>query len=120
MSLTSTISKESLLEILVRNRAEHETAFNQASEKYRDYLKEQLMDVLGQLNRGEKVDIWSKIKVTTPTSHLSDYDTAIEMVQNSEDDIFHLDFNDYSRFVKDQWPWRSKFDSDNAAYSTLV
>jgi len=44
------------------------------------------------------------------------YNTAISMLELSEDDLISLTLQEFSQYVEDKWGWRGQFDAVASSY----
>lgn len=129
---TSTISmnfsKEKVVNILKENRAEHELIYNEAVEGYRKKFREAVKETadlveakLGKLKEkttpsGYLRDI-PLHQLTVPTNSLEEYDTVLEMLELTTDEVIVLNHDQYNCYMKDNWYWMKEFLTSNSAYS---
>lgn len=105
------IEKKSLLEIIKKNRAEHEAIFLKAQEGFRKTIIEVMELGLAAARAGKKVDrvLWT----IEPMNQTKDYDRAIRMIEMSVDDTVELSEDDFNSYVLDDWSWKERFTVNN-------
>ncbi len=109
------VKKSELVEILTKNRAEHEKIYLEAVTGYKIALVKLLKQKLSAAKRGEKVSM--PIFLHEPENHLKDYDNALSMLRMSVDDVIELSQYNYRCYCLDDWGWKQSFYVGNSAYS---
>lgn len=112
------VKKSDLLKKLVTNRATHAELYEDALAGWRKKAIAYFSRNLKAAQSGKKFETASVL--TTPTSHVSDYDQAIAMLRMSVDDIIELTDDQFSSLVLDNWGWKRNFLVSNSGYSSKI
>lgn len=115
---TITVKKDRLIETLKRNRDEHVSIFERAQIVYRDKVIAAFEERLAAARRGDKVITY--INLPEPENHLSDFETAIEMLEWDTAETVDLDRRDFKRFVQNKWEWESTYAANTRSYSDML
>ena len=111
------MSKEVLLEHLIRNKETHRADFEEAVENYRKKAGELLNRWLDELKvEGKVVRLYANLPV--PEEHTKSYDRAIRMVRNHVGETIALKEEEYEQYVDDDWGWRRSFASNTLSYTS--
>lgn len=113
--ITVNIRKDELLQKLRLNRERHLKIVLEAKEGYIKKAKEALLKKLKHLKQGLSISL--RFDLIPPTSHLSEYDTVIGMLEMSHDIDIELTSELYRQYVEDKWNWRHEFLQTSACYS---
>lgn len=113
-----TMNKVKLLNIVEKNREEHEKLYAEAVEGF----KKKRLDCLNRLaDRAEKgeltLDIAALWALTQPQKHTKDYDRVINMLKQHTKDEVELTNADFGRYVEDEWGWKENFTNVTSAYT---
>lgn len=130
-SISMSFDKATVVETLKKNRAEHETIYNEAVEGYRKAFKEAvqetqsvLADKLGELKDEDlpspRLNKHPLQSLSVPKNQLKEYDTVLEMLELTADDTIVLDQDQYNCYMKDNWYWMNDFLVSNSAYSATA
>ena len=131
---TVKVRKQELMDILVKNRAEHEEEYRKACVVFWDDTRADIGSALDEINELLKTKAESiadlsalnrdvarvMIKMTEfsePEQHLDDYDRAIAMLKMSVDTEIVLTADQFKNYVHDDWQWSRSFASNTRAYS---
>lgn len=115
---TITVQKDRLIETLKRNRDEHVSIFERAQIVYRDKVIEAFEQRLAAARRGDKIVTY--VGLPEPENHLSDFETAIEMLEWDTAETVTLDRRDFKRFVQNKWEWEQSFAGNTLSYSAML
>lgn len=112
------VSRDALVKTIRENRAKHVAEYKEALAgwrvDYEEWLRDTLEDVIhAEPERALFSTGFSKPK---PTSHESEYDTALQMLEMSIDDSVILLDEEFRQLVQDQWHWKQTFSAINSAY----
>lgn len=130
-SISMSFDKAEAIKILKENRAEHEKIYNEAVEGYRQALNDALWDMeiaikakLAELDTKRLPEPHLKkyplSGLNIPGNSLNEYDTVLEMLALTTDEIIVLNQDQYSCYMKDNWYWMKEFLINNSAYSTMA
>lgn len=109
---------EDVLNTLKENRQRHLRIVREAQEGFQHKAKEALEHRLAQLKEGKLVDL--KFTLTPPRDYSSVYDTAISMMELSQEDTVELNHEQVRNLIQDEWDWKQDFIGVNALYSSTA
>lgn len=118
MDLTTTVSKNRLLEVLKSNREQHKKIVEEAHDGYIKAAIAQLTEKLESLKAGERVNLI--FALTTPQDHTDAYDNTIQMVEWHTGEEISLTAEEFANFVRDDWEWTQGFVHSNKMYSSAA
>lgn len=113
---TVNIEKKKLLDILKKNRKQHEKEYNEALVGYHQKVVSGLKQALADAISGKKY--MNDLDLTSPQEHLGEYDSNLRMLELSADKIITLTQFEFNQFVMDLWVWKDQFSTTNAFYSS--
>lgn len=130
-SISMSFDKQTVVDTLKKNKAEHETIYKEAVQGYRDALRGALVEVESLVvekrneldEKGTPSPHLSRSplsKLTVPKNQLKEYDTVLEMLELTADDTIVLDQDQYNCYMKDNWYWMNDFLISNSAYSATA
>ena len=107
------------------NRAKHITEYKEAVAGYkRTALEsiERVMDIMRRriesLKEGEMIRLDNvAFNLVVPESHEKDYDQAICMLEMSVDTELVLRYDEFAKFVMDDWDWKEQFTATSNFYN---
>ena len=111
---TVKIKKPILVEVLTKNRNAHRELYEKAFEGYRDECMKCLNHNLQALTEGKRVEV--RIYESCPVDHTEDYDTILNMLDMSVDDVIELSHSEFQQYVEDNWQWRESWNNSNSKY----
>lgn len=103
---------------LRENREEHSSIITEAKKNYLVALKKELEKKLDLMEEGKKINPNSKLPV--PGDNLEEYDTAISMLEFTNDSDVILTQDQYHCYVEDKWHWQRDFLNTASNYSELA
>jgi hypothetical protein len=107
------VKKDTLLDKMRENRRKHEIESDDALTGWRERIQLEMNNVAAQISVGDTPD-----KLTfdqPPKSFLTEYDTAIDMLEWDEGIYVELSRDDFNRFVRDEWAWTELFKQSYAS-----
>lgn len=112
-----------LLHQVRANRTKHEIDYLDATagywNKYEDRLKEALAQIALMKKPEDKGPDNPLHGLLRPQSHLDDYDLAISMLEQVEEDSdIELGSDQYKQLWLDEWDWKHHFSSTNSMYTS--
>jgi hypothetical protein len=110
-----TVDTNVLLETVQANRDTHQRKFREAHDAYRAKVIRELSRALDRANSGGEIKTHFSLPV--PEDHTTHYDRAIQMLGLHTADSIELSSEDYSRYVDDEWDWKSRFDAVSQVYA---
>jgi hypothetical protein len=113
-----TISKEKLLEVLHKNRADHVEIYTSSVEGYKKAIQDSIHTVQTIFDDTQELNIGPLVSLNKPLSYESQYAEAIEMVTWSETEQFTLEQQEFRQYVLDKWSWMNQFVTSNSGYAT--
>lgn len=111
------IKKELLYEALYQNRAKHEAEYKENLAEYQKLVTESLARRYKDAIGGKSYEPNDNIQ--RPINYLKEYDRVIQMLGYSAEDIVELDSAEFSRYVNDEWEWKSIFNNISASYKNF-
>jgi hypothetical protein len=115
--LTTRCNVTELVKVVKQNRDRHEELYNEAMIGYRkniidainkkvENLKKRIVDV----KEGKPVShSVGYMDVKKPSNHTEDYDRVILMLEMTQDDSIVLNEEQFGKYAKDEWDWKSGF-----------
>jgi hypothetical protein len=107
--------KDDVLKTLVKNRTEHLQIVKENQKGYREKFEKMLLQRLSDLREGKKVNTHFDLRF--PSSHVDDYDRAIEMLQMCVDTEVTLSQQEFQCYMRDKWSWQADYLVASSAYS---
>lgn len=117
MSMTATVNVTDLLATLRTNRDGHRDAYLTAKAGYIKVVTGQLTKYVEQLADGELLGPDARFLPSPPEDHTSDYDTAIAMMEWTNDTTIELSQPMFQQYVLDDWNWKEAWKTSNATYT---
>jgi hypothetical protein len=111
------IKKESLIEIVAKNRADHRDIFLKAQDKYRGVVIQLLDKTLADARDGRPFVLNEITRLVMPVDHTKDYDRALLMLDLEVEQVVTLDENAFANLVQDQWNWSRAWAVSNSQYT---
>ena len=111
------VKKTELLEILKKNKAEHEAIFAEAQKTWQTAVVKELTSQLAIASENKLPSLLKLKKLEPPKSYASEYERAIGMLEMSVDDVVEIDQQEYQNYVRDIWNWSRNWAYSNSAYS---
>jgi len=111
---TVNIKKSDLVEVVTENRNAHRDLYEKAFHGYREECVKNLNLALDAINRGERIQI--RIYDVCPKDHTDDYDTVLNMLGLSVDEVIELTHQDFQQYVEDNWNWQEDWKASNSKY----
>jgi len=114
---TIQVKKETVLEILKKNKELHHKEFEEAMEGWINKAKNKLERLLTILNSSEARDaILSEVHLPKPVSYEKEYDKAIKMVEFEIRSVIEISSSDFEKYFLDEWAWKEHFLSNTRMY----
>jgi hypothetical protein len=111
------VKKDALVEELTSNRDKHLKDFEELEAEYLTAVGRALAEASEAFaadNTVPESDMISRLPV--PRSHESDYDSALKMMEMSQDTELELSQQEFETFVMDNWDWKRDFAGASAFY----
>jgi hypothetical protein len=108
------VPREKLLATLRENRAKHADEYAAAHDGWEEARIAYLRETLAKAEAGEDFDI--HFSGPEPREWLDDYDTAIAMLDWSQEEWIELSREEFQQYVLDEWKWKDVFRSTNVGY----
>lgn len=112
------VKREELISKLNTNRDLHRKIFLEAQEGYRAQCIAELDKMLEEARDGKRIR--RAIALIEPIDQTKEYDSALEMLKMSVDEVINLEEHDFRCYVLDQWAWKGQSSSSNIRYSTTL
>ena len=113
-NLQTKVSKKKALDIIKSNRVEHEKDYKEAVKEYLKKAEEELKLKLNQIQRG--IDINLNISLSKPVQYLTEYDSAIKMLEMTTESTVDMDPQTFDCLINDNWNWKHSFLSNTGIY----
>lgn len=113
---TVNVNKSELLEILKKNRQEHQEVFREANEKFRKEAATKLEAMMKDLREGKAFNPTVVNILDVPEDHTAEYDRAIQMLEMSVDAVVAVDAREFACLVQDRWDWSRRWAASNIKY----
>ena len=112
------VRTETLISHLKDNKVKHVAEYNAAVEGFKDEMVRVLQEELKKAKQGELKML--SLTLYAPTSHETEYQEAIDMLEFSVDETIQLDTQSFKAYFKDEWDWTGHFKSMVTAYSKSI
>lgn len=112
------IKAKELLEVLRENRAQHILDFDEAYASYIEVATKEL-EAATKVAKETSVIVRNPVKAVEPHSYEDSYNTAIRMLEMSDDKVVELTMAEFSQYVEDKWAWKEVFSVTNSTYKSL-
>lgn len=110
------VSKNKVLDILHTNRAKHISDYQIAFSKFREEVIAEMEKNLAIARDPASREIPLYINIQPPQTFEGSYNTAIEMLDMSEDPEVVLSQRDFLAYIKDEWEWRQSYLLSNTKF----
>lgn len=110
-----TMKRESLIEIIKKNRDEHRDTFLEAQKSYREEVIAALDKMLSDARMGNKIK--RQITLPEPEDHTKEYDAIILMLEMCVSDTIEVDSHEFQQYVMDEWGWKRNWIENTASYA---
>lgn len=111
------VGKDDLISRIKQNKEKHLAEYKETREKYKWKMAGLLQDLVEEVKSGKLADLSLIYHYPAPQEYLSEYDTALTMLEMSVDDTITLSEEDFKKFVMDDWNWKKSFSASNTFYS---
>jgi len=112
------VNKDELLTILKENRSQHQHLYVEAVNGFHEEVRERLEEALRLASSDEKYI--TNLDLTSPQSHIKDYDRVIGMLELATETEIELNNNEYDQYVNDEWHWAGVSNSINMMYASKM
>lgn len=116
VNMNTTVNRLKLLERLKENRKKHSAIVEEAQAGYLVFAIKKANEALAALKEKKMVSLQS-FTLQLPEDYTSAYDTVIQMLEWSTDEVITLGADEFRQLVEDRWDWREGFYARNAFYS---
>lgn len=110
-----TVKKDELIEKIIANRENHIKEHKEAMEGFFAEARKAAHRAYRTLGKGQ---IPEDLHFDVPGSHKGDYDKMIELLRMSADDTLEITYEQFCRYVKDEWSWSSHFKHLHTLYNS--
>ncbi len=111
------ISKEKLLDKIIKNRNYHQVQYNDTLEGWQEQVLSELKKAVRDAKKGIRFPTY--FNLPKPVDHTNEYDLIINQIEWNEIDQIELDYLDFNKFVLDNWSWKEEFLNNSALYSKI-
>lgn len=118
------VERKKVLETLKENRESHLQEYNDAITGWREQIQQMVDSLNGDTEGLSDDELQSRVLeikdevYDRPQSHVDQYDQYIEMLETSLDDELELTQEQFAKFMRDDWSWKSQFRASSAKYSS--
>lgn len=109
------IKTKELLEVLRENRAQHILDYDEALAGYIERATAEL-EAAAKNAREKQVIKRNPVTSPEPTSYEESYNTAIRMLEMSDDKVVELTQQEFGQYVEDRWSWKEAFAVTSSLY----
>ena len=110
-----TVNKVKLIEIISTNMANHRGEFLKAQEGFKATVVEELEKHLESARQGKRINQY--LSLPEPVDHTKEYETVLSMLNMSVDIEVTIEYDDYSKYVLDDWKWKEQFSNTASLYN---
>lgn len=111
---TIKVNKNELLTVLKKNKEQHVKEYKKALRGYRIQAAESLTKELKNIKDGR--DFNTYFSLSKPVSYEKEYATVIGMLEMDLLTEVELDMTEFTKYVNDDWSWKSSFSASNSTY----
>lgn len=116
--MNAKIKRETLLDVIRKNRENHKSIVMEALEGYRKDVIAELERELEAAKAGKRLRRF--MQFDQPVDQTREYDRAIRSLEMDIRDEIELTEQEFACYVMDQWQWRQAFVVGNAKYSATA
>jgi hypothetical protein len=116
LDLKSTVKVLDLVDTLKTNAANHKKMYTEAVTGWRQDAERKIKSLLDKL--ASPMDI--SISLPAPRDYSEVYETALQMLAWTTDEVITLDADSFRNLVMDEWDWSKAWVFSNARYSESV
>lgn len=106
--------KDNLKKIIQRNLDKHKTDYADAIKGYYITLVETHQKILDLAKKQQ--DLKESTYLPKPKQYIAEYERILRMLDATESDQIPLNEQDFSRYVEDQWDWKTEFLASSTQY----
>ena len=111
------VEKKTLIDALVKNRAEHKRIYDEAFQGFKEEAIETAGKILDAAKDAEHLGVIRlSLGLTPPANNLKDYDRAIGMLEMSIDNEVEITSLEFQHYIQDDWGWKNSFLLSNTKY----
>jgi len=110
------VNRKDLLAKLRENHVEHKKTFEIALEGYFKLASRTLKEKLSYIRKGKGKMVSLNINMPFPTDMTSVYETAIQMLEWSNENEIELEASEFRKLVEDEWDWKEQWVNSIASY----
>jgi|18_taG_2_1085343.scaffolds.fasta_scaffold58069_2 hypothetical protein len=112
---TISVDKHKMLDTIKKNMDQHLVAYKEAMLGFEKHYKSVLEDMINRFEFDNEIK--SHVSFDIPKSHEEDYKSIIEMLEMSVDDVVYVTYDQFQRYVRDNWEWKKDFLMLSAKYN---
>ncbi len=121
------VDKSDMINKLKANRKKHKEDYDEAKAEYKVCYMEKLVEVKTELKSTvKKLEVLIKVEdlkqeslpflrfnlgLSVLSNHLECYDSTLDMVEASVHEFIILSADEFNKFYRDNWDWKSGFDN---------
>lgn len=108
------VNKNELVESIVKNLAQHKIEFTEAMAGFMVKAEQKLKVQLKAVKAGT---VPEPVVFQVPEDHTEDYINIIDLLGMSVDEELEITYEQFKRYVKDDWNWSHGFKSMHTMYN---
>lgn len=109
------VEKGRLVEALTANRSKHVEEYTAALEGYYKQAEAEVKKLAKRIkDRSEGGHLY--VNLVKPESYEEQYDTALEMLEWSQDESIEVSQQEFRQYIQDEWAWKQSFSTTNSTY----
>lgn len=108
------VEKKELLETIQSNMEKHVSDYEETERGFKKHYKSTLAEMINRFDETGKIETF--LTFDQPQSHEEDYQSIIDMLQMSVDDEVEITYEQFQRYVRDNWEWKKDFIALSAQY----
>lgn len=112
------MDRDQLLDKVRENRANHESAYQEASRIYRQEAAQWYRGEAERIEQDSDLAPRKHCPLPVPQSYVSHYDRAIRMLEWSIDSAVPVDEQTFAQLVLDDWDWSGEWRRTMSNYGT--
>ena len=117
-SKTVNVNRLKMIEAIKAGLALHTATYNEALEDFKQYALIEANKFRDAIAAGDFRK--TGINLVAPTSHIKEYEEAIEIFEMSVDENINIDLDAFKAYFKNEWTWSRGFESTAMMYKSAI
>lgn len=117
-SKTVNVNRLKMIESIKAGLALHTATYNEAQADFQQYALIEANKFRDAIAAGDFRK--TSINLVQPTSHIKDYEEAIEIFEMSVDENINIDLDAFKAYFKNEWNWSRGFESTAMMYKSAI